>query len=69
MTNVDLGNNKGKILKALSAFMANSTGKQKSYVAMCITDNSLMVFPPALGCIYSLGAINMTSNGKIQKCI
>ena len=36
-----------------------------------ITDNASMVFggsdaPLALGCVYSLGAINMENNGKIQ---
>lgn len=38
---------------------------------MCITDNASMCFggsddPLALGCVYSLGAINVGNNGKIQ---
>ncbi|KAL7549385.1 hypothetical protein ACHAWF_012655 [Thalassiosira exigua] len=70
-TNVDLGDDKGEILKALSALVATSTGKPESYVAVCVTDNASMVFggsdaPLALGCVYSLGAINMANNGKIQ---
>jgi len=70
-TNVDLGGDKGAILKELSALVAKSTGKPESYVAVCITDNASMVFggsdaPLALGCVYSLGAINMENNGKIQ---
>lgn len=41
------------------------------YIAVCVTDNASMVFggsddPLALGCVYSLGAINMANNGKIQ---
>lgn len=39
--------------------------------AVCITDKASMLFggsdaPLALGCVYSLGAINMANNGKIQ---
>lgn len=39
--------------------------------AVCITDKASMVFggsdaPTALGCVYSLGGINMANNGKIQ---
>ena len=39
--------------------------------AVCITDKASMIFggstdPLALGCLYSLGAINMANNGKIQ---
>eukprot|EP00970_Alexandrium_tamarense_P014056 scaffold3855_cov199-Alexandrium_tamarense.AAC.10 len=67
-TNVDLGDAKGDILKQLSALVAASTGKPET---VCITDNASMVFggsdaPLALGCVYSLGAINMANNGKIQ---
>lgn len=70
-TNVDLGDKKGEILKTLSALVASSTGKPESYVAVCITDNASMCFggsddPLALGCVYSLGAINVGNNGKIQ---
>jgi len=71
-TNVDLGDDKGDILKQLSALVTKSTGKPETYVAVCITDNASMVFggsdaPLALGCVYSLGAINMENNGKIQR--
>lgn len=70
-TNVDLGDDKGDILKGLSALVAKVTGKPETYVAVCITDNACMVFggtdaPLALGCVYSLGAITMENNGKIQ---
>jgi len=70
-TNVDLGDDKGEILKQLSALVAKSTGKPESYVAVCVTDKASMIFggsdaPLALGCMYSLGSINMANNGKIQ---
>mmetsp|Transcript_2357 Transcript_2357/g.5017 ORF Transcript_2357/g.5017 Transcript_2357/m.5017 type:complete len:131 (-) Transcript_2357:151-543(-) len=70
-TNVDLGDDKGDILKRLSVLVAQSTGKPESYVAVCITDKASMIFggsdaPLALGCLYSLGGINMANNGKIQ---
>jgi len=58
-------------LKRLSVLVAQSTGKPESYVAVCITDKASMIFggsdaPLALGCLYSLGGINMANNGKIQ---
>ena len=70
-TNVDLGNNKSSILKELSSLVATTTGKPESYVAISVTDKASMVFggsdaPLALGCMYSLGAINKENNGKIQ---
>lgn len=70
-TNVDLGDAKKDLLKTLSALVAASTGKPESYVAVSITDKASMVFggsddPLALGCVYSLGAINVSNNGKIQ---
>lgn len=70
-TNVDLGDDKGDILKELSSLVATTTGKPETYVAVCITDKASMIFggstdPLALGCLYSLGAINMANNGKIQ---
>ena len=39
--------------------------------AVCVTDKASMIFggsdaPLALGCMYSLGSINMANNGKIQ---
>jgi hypothetical protein len=39
--------------------------------AVSITDNASMIFggsdaPLALGCLYSIGAITMANNGKIQ---
>ena len=52
---------------------SNHIGAQNQMytVAVCITDNASMVFggsdaPLALGCVYSLGAINMKNNGQIQ---
>ncbi|KAL7437037.1 hypothetical protein ACHAXM_005427 [Skeletonema potamos] len=70
-TNVDLGENKVRIMKDLSALVAKSLGKPESYVAISITDNVSMLFggtdaPLALGCLYSLGSINMENNGKVQ---
>ena len=70
-TNVDLGNDKSTILKQLSSLVASTTGKPETYVAISITDNASMSFggtdaPLALGCLYSIGAINVANNGKIQ---
>lgn len=70
-TNVDLGDDKSSILKELSSLVATTTGKPESYVAISVTDKASMVFggsdaPLALGCMYSLGAINKENNGKIQ---
>ena len=70
-TNVDLGGAKGDLLLQLSKLVASATGKPESYVAICITDNACMCFggsdaPTALGCVYSLGSINMENNSKIQ---
>eukprot|EP00984_Skeletonema_dohrnii_P003429 scaffold1165_cov126-Skeletonema_dohrnii-CCMP3373.AAC.3 len=70
-TNVDLGDKKAEIMKELSALVAKSLGKPESYVAISITDNASMLFggsdaPLALGCLYSLGSINMENNGKVQ---
>eukprot|EP00584_Thalassiosira_punctigera_P006903 CAMPEP_0172527500 /NCGR_PEP_ID=MMETSP1067-20121228/2173_1 /TAXON_ID=265564 ORGANISM="Thalassiosira punctigera, Strain Tpunct2005C2" /NCGR_SAMPLE_ID=MMETSP1067 /ASSEMBLY_ACC=CAM_ASM_000444 /LENGTH=130 /DNA_ID=CAMNT_0013311247 /DNA_START=150 /DNA_END=542 /DNA_ORIENTATION=+ len=70
-TNVDLGDDKDDVLKQLSALVAKSTGKPESYVAVSVTDKASMCFggstdPLALGVMYSLGAINMANNGKVQ---
>mmetsp|Transcript_28404 Transcript_28404/g.48337 ORF Transcript_28404/g.48337 Transcript_28404/m.48337 type:complete len:160 (+) Transcript_28404:22-501(+) len=70
-TNVDLGDKKAEIMKELSALVAKSLGKPESYVAISVTDNASMLFggsdaPLALGCLYSLGSINMENNGKVQ---
>lgn len=56
--------------KAISA----ATGKPESYIAVCINDNGSMIFggsdaPLALGCMYSIGAIAMESNGKVQASV
>ncbi|KAL7437587.1 hypothetical protein ACHAXH_004625, partial [Discostella pseudostelligera] len=58
-------------MKELSSLVATVTRKPEAYVAICITDNASMIFggsdaPLALGCLYSIGAITMANNGKIQ---
>ena len=45
-----------------------------STVAVSINDNASVIFggtdePTALGCLYSIGAIAMESNGKIQASV
>mmetsp|Transcript_26994 Transcript_26994/g.55663 ORF Transcript_26994/g.55663 Transcript_26994/m.55663 type:complete len:196 (+) Transcript_26994:39-626(+) len=70
-TNVDLGGDKPEILKKLSALVASSLGKPESYVAISISDKVSMCFggsvdPLALGCLYSIGSINVENNGKVQ---
>lgn len=73
-TNVDLGDKKMDIMKACSKAISAATGKPESYIAVCINDNASMIFggsdaPLALGCMYSIGAIAMESNGQIQASV
>ncbi|KAL7573597.1 hypothetical protein ACA910_008731 [Epithemia clementina (nom. ined.)] len=73
-TNVDLGSKKLEIMKAMSKAIASSTGKPESYVAVSITDNASVIFggsdaPTALGCLYSIGAIGVESNGAITNAV
>ena len=44
------------------------------HAAVSINDNAAVIFggtdePAALGCLYSIGAIGVTSNGKIQSSV
>lgn len=73
-TNVDLGDKKMEIMKACSKAISAATGKPESYIAVCINDNASMIFggsdaPLALGCMYSIGAIAMESNGQVQASV
>ena len=73
-TNVDLGGKKMDIMKACSKAISAATGKPESYIAVAVTDNASMIFggsdaPLALGCMYSIGAIAMESNGKVQASV
>ena len=73
-TNVDLGDKKMDIMKACSKAISAATGKPESYIAVCIHDNASMIFggsdaPLALGCMYSIGAIAMDSNGQVQASV
>jgi len=59
---------------ACSAAIASATGKPESYVAVCVNDGASMIFggsdaPLALGCVYSIGAVGMESNGAITKAV
>ena len=54
--------------------MAEATGKPESYIGVSITDNASVIFggseePCALGNMYSIGAISMESNGKVQAAV
>lgn len=73
-TNVDLGDKKMEIMKACSKAISAATGKPESYIAVCINDKASMIFggsdaPLALGCMYSIGAIGMESNGQVQASV
>ncbi|GKY97737.1 hypothetical protein MPSEU_000731900 [Mayamaea pseudoterrestris] len=73
-TNVDLGDKKLDIMKACSKAIASATGKPESYVAVSITDKASVIFggsdaPTALGCLYSIGGIGVSSNGQIQAAV
>ena len=73
-TNVDLGDKKMEIMKACSKAISAATGKPESYIAVCVNDNASMIFggsdaPLALGCMYSIGAIAMESNGQVQASV
>ncbi|GMH84535.1 hypothetical protein TrST_g1314 [Triparma strigata] len=71
---VDLGDKKVEVMKGISAAIAATTGKPESYVSVCVQDNASIIFGGeetncALGCMYSIGAINQENNGKIQKAV
>jgi len=71
-TNVDLGENKMAFMKAASKAVAKGLGKPESYVAIAVRDNTDMIWggdntPCALGCCYSLGAINQDNNAAVTK--
>eukprot|EP00546_Thalassionema_frauenfeldii_P009795 CAMPEP_0178915854 /NCGR_PEP_ID=MMETSP0786-20121207/12278_1 /TAXON_ID=186022 /ORGANISM="Thalassionema frauenfeldii, Strain CCMP 1798" /LENGTH=99 /DNA_ID=CAMNT_0020589051 /DNA_START=230 /DNA_END=525 /DNA_ORIENTATION=+ len=60
------------IMKSISKAITTHTGKPETYVAVAINDNADIIFggssdPAALGCMYSLGAIEQSSNGAITK--
>lgn len=73
-TNVDLGSKKMSILQSISKAIATHTGKPESYIAVSIQDKVDMIFsgsdaPLALGCMYSIGAIGVESNGAITAVV
>ena len=73
-TNVAL-NDKSGFVKASSAAVASCLSKPESYVAVCLTDNhEAMSFggttdPMAIGCVYSIGAINQENNAALTKAV
>eukprot|EP00539_Tryblionella_compressa_P016087 CAMPEP_0178842368 /NCGR_PEP_ID=MMETSP0746-20121128/15463_1 /TAXON_ID=913974 /ORGANISM="Nitzschia punctata, Strain CCMP561" /LENGTH=175 /DNA_ID=CAMNT_0020505685 /DNA_START=21 /DNA_END=548 /DNA_ORIENTATION=+ len=74
VTNLDLGDKKLEIMKGCSKAISTALGKPESYVAVSITDNASVIFggsddPCALGSLYSIGAIGMEPNGKIQAAV
>lgn len=74
VTNVDLGGKKLDIMKQCSKAICEATGKPEAYIGVSITDNASVIFggsdaPCALGNMYSIGAIAMESNGKIQAAV
>ncbi|KAG7364826.1 Tautomerase/MIF superfamily protein [Nitzschia inconspicua] len=74
VTNLDLGDKKMEIMKECSKAISKATGKPESYIGVSITDKASVIFggsdePCALGNMYSIGAIGMESNGKIQSAV
>lgn len=70
----DLGDKKLEIMKACSKAIEQATGKPEAYIAVAITDKADVIFggsdePTALGCVYSIGAIAMESNGAIHSSV
>jgi phenylpyruvate tautomerase len=69
-TSVNLGDKKLALMKACSKAISSGLGKPESYVAVCISDGQSMIWggeetPCALGCLYSLGSINLANNKKV----
>lgn len=69
-TNVKMGDKKKAFLAAASKAIAKGLGKPESYVAIAVHDGADVIFggkddPCALGCVYSLGAINNENNKKV----
>eukprot|EP00281_Chroomonas_sp_CCMP1168_P034211 CAMPEP_0206245970 /NCGR_PEP_ID=MMETSP0047_2-20121206/18992_1 /ASSEMBLY_ACC=CAM_ASM_000192 /TAXON_ID=195065 /ORGANISM="Chroomonas mesostigmatica_cf, Strain CCMP1168" /LENGTH=258 /DNA_ID=CAMNT_0053671327 /DNA_START=59 /DNA_END=833 /DNA_ORIENTATION=+ len=69
-TNVVMGDKKKAFLVAASKAVAAGLGKPESFVSVAVTDGVDMLFggkedPCALGCCYSLGAINNENNKKV----
>ncbi|EKX55354.1 hypothetical protein GUITHDRAFT_83763 [Guillardia theta CCMP2712] len=70
-TNVKMGDKKKEFMKAASSALAKGLGKPESYVAVCVSDGMDMIWggedtPCALGCCYSLGAINQANNKAVS---
>lgn len=70
-TNVKLPD-KPAFLKAASKAVVSATGKPESYVAVCVNDGADLIWggsdaPAAIGCLYSIGAINKDNNGKLMR--
>jgi hypothetical protein len=62
---------KGRIIVNLTIILILLMLTLLFITAVSVTDNASMVFggsdaPLALGCLYSIGAITMANNGKIQ---
>jgi phenylpyruvate tautomerase PptA (4-oxalocrotonate tautomerase family) len=69
-TNVQL-KDKASFLKAASKAVVMATGKPESYVAVAVYDGADLIWggsdaPAAIGCLYSIGSINMENNGKLM---
>jgi len=70
-TNVDMGDKKKEFMAAASKALSAGLGKPESFVAVCVDDGQDIIWggvdtPCALGCCYSLGAINNENNKKVS---
>lgn len=70
-TNVRLAD-KAAFLRAASRTVVAATGKPESYVAVCVHDGADLLWggsdaPAAIGCLYSIGAVNKENNGRLMR--
>lgn len=71
-TNVSLGDQKTKFMKAASEAVASSLSKPESYVTVCIMDEQSLLFggtdaPCAIAQLNSIGAINLENNRSFSE--
>mmetsp|Transcript_85752 Transcript_85752/g.142122 ORF Transcript_85752/g.142122 Transcript_85752/m.142122 type:complete len:195 (-) Transcript_85752:117-701(-) len=72
ITNVDLGEKKMDIMKAMSKAVASALSKPESFVAVHVEDGKDLIrggtdAPAAIGNCWSLGSINKENNGALTK--
>ena len=61
-------------MRKASAAISSTLSKPETYVAVNVNDGQDIIFagddaPCALGCLYSIGAINQENNGALTKAV